>query len=125
MESIVERFVAEYKAPSTGVSVNLQILGTTDIHTNLANYNYYLDAPSSELGLANTATLIEQARAKNPNTLLFDNGDLIQGTPLGSYKALESVLKPGEVHPTIAALNALKYDGGTLGNHEFNYGLDF
>ncbi|KGR82311.1 bifunctional 2',3'-cyclic-nucleotide 2'-phosphodiesterase/3'-nucleotidase [Lysinibacillus boronitolerans] len=125
MESIVERFVAEYKAPSTGVSVNLQILGTTDIHTNLANYNYYLDAPSSELGLANTATLIEQARAKNPNTLLFDNGDLIQGTPLGSYKALESVLKPGEVHPAIAALNALKYDGGTLGNHEFNYGLDF
>jgi len=125
MESIVERFVAEYKAPSTDVSVDLQILGTTDIHTNLANYNYYLDAPSAELGLANTATLIEQARAKNPNTLLFDNGDLIQGTPLGSYKALESVLKPGEVHPAIAALNALKYDGGTLGNHEFNYGLDF
>lgn len=125
MESIVERFVAEYKAPSTGVSVDLQILGTTDIHTNLANYNYYLDAPSSEVGLANTATLIEQARAKNPNTLLFDNGDLIQGTPLGSYKALESVLKPGEIHPAIAALNAMKYDGGTLGNHEFNYGLDF
>ncbi|WP_155593230.1 bifunctional 2',3'-cyclic-nucleotide 2'-phosphodiesterase/3'-nucleotidase [Lysinibacillus cavernae] len=125
MESIVERFVSEYKEPSSGVSVDLQILGTTDIHTNLANYNYYLDAQSSEVGLANTATLIEQARAKNPNTLLFDNGDLIQGTPLGSYKALENVLKPGEVHPAIAALNALKYDGGTLGNHEFNYGLEF
>lgn len=125
MTSIIERFVAEYKAPSTAVAVDLQILGTTDIHTNLANYNYYLDAESSELGLANTATLIEQARTKNPNTLLFDNGDLIQGTPLGSYKALESVLKPGEIHPAIAALNKLKYDAGTLGNHEFNYGLDF
>ena len=125
MQSIVERFVAEYKLPTSATSVDLQILGTTDIHTNLANYNYFLDAESATVGLANTATLIEQARAKNPNTLLFDNGDLIQGTPLGSYKALENVLKPGEVHPAIAALNALKYDGGTLGNHEFNYGLEF
>lgn len=125
MQSIVERFVAEYKSPVAKTTMDLQILGTTDIHTNLANYNYYLDAESSDVGLANTAALIEQARAENPNTLLFDNGDLIQGTPLGSYKALENVLKPGEVHPAIAALNALKYDGGTLGNHEFNYGLAF
>ncbi|MET4561302.1 2',3'-cyclic-nucleotide 2'-phosphodiesterase [Lysinibacillus parviboronicapiens] len=125
MQSIVERFVAAYKVPVKETTVDLQILGTTDIHTNLANYNYFLDADSADVGLANTATLIEQARAENPNTLLFDNGDLIQGTPLGSYKALENVLKPGEVHPAIAALNALQYDGGTLGNHEFNYGLDF
>lgn len=125
MQSIVERFVAEYKLPAAKTTMDLQILGTTDIHTNLANYNYYLDADSADVGLANTAALIEQARAENPNTLLFDNGDLIQGTPLGSYKALENVLKPGEVHPAIAALNALKYDGGTLGNHEFNYGLAF
>lgn len=125
MQSIIERFVAEYQVPSSSTTVDLQILGTTDIHTNLANYNYYLDAESADVGLANTAALIEQARSDNPNTLLFDNGDLIQGTPLGSYKALENVLKPGEVHPAIAALNALKYDGGTLGNHEFNYGLDF
>jgi len=125
MQSIVERFVAEYKLPAAKTTMDLQILGTTDIHTNLANYNYYLDAESADVGLANTAALIEQARAENPNTLLFDNGDLIQGTPLGSYKALENVLKPGEVHPAIAALNALKYDGGTLGNHEFNYGLAF
>ncbi|MFJ7186258.1 bifunctional 2',3'-cyclic-nucleotide 2'-phosphodiesterase/3'-nucleotidase [Lysinibacillus xylanilyticus] len=125
MQSIIERFVAEYKLPTSTSKVDLQILGTTDIHTNLANYNYFLDKESADVGLANTATLIEQARSKNPNTLLFDNGDLIQGTPLGSYKALENVLKPGEVHPAIAALNALKYDGGTLGNHEFNYGLKF
>ncbi|GAB0170404.1 bifunctional 2',3'-cyclic-nucleotide 2'-phosphodiesterase/3'-nucleotidase [Lysinibacillus sp. CTST325] len=125
MQSIIERFVAEYKLPTSTTKVDLQILGTTDIHTNLANYNYFLDTESADIGLANTATLIEQARAENPNTLLFDNGDLIQGTPLGSYKALENVLKPGEVHPAIAALNALKYDGGTLGNHEFNYGLAF
>lgn len=125
MQSIIKRFVAEYKLPTSTTKVDLQILGTTDIHTNLANYNYFLDKESADIGLANTATLIEQARAKNPNTLLFDNGDLIQGTPLGSYKALENVLKPGEVHPAIAALNALKYDGGTLGNHEFNYGLEF
>ncbi|MCL1701992.1 bifunctional 2',3'-cyclic-nucleotide 2'-phosphodiesterase/3'-nucleotidase [Lysinibacillus sp. Bpr_S20] len=125
MQSIIKRFVAEYKLPTSTTNVDLQILGTTDIHTNLANYNYFLDKESADLGLANTATLIEQARTENPNTLLFDNGDLIQGTPLGSYKASENILKPGEVHPAIAALNALKYDGGTLGNHEFNYGLEF
>ena len=77
----------------------LRILGTTDIHTNLYNYDYYKDAESLEFGLAKTATLIKQARAEAENTLLFDNGDLIQGNPLGDYKAKVDKLEDGEVHP--------------------------
>lgn len=124
MKIIVQRFKDQYQVEDES-KVSLRILGTSDIHTNLANYNYFLDTESTEVGLANTATLIEEARAENGNTVLFDNGDLIQGTPLGSYKALEAKLVEGEVHPAVAALNALGYDAGTFGNHEFNYGLDY
>lgn len=129
MELIVKRFVEQYNKEAVTdedeAKVALRILGTSDIHTNLANYNYYLDKDAKDVGLANTATLIDEARNENPNNLLFDNGDLIQGTPLGSYKALEATLKQGEVHPAVAALNTLGYDAATLGNHEFNYGLDY
>jgi len=65
--------------------VKLRILETTDVHMNLVNYDYFKDSPTNEFGLSKTARLIEQARAEQPNTLLFDNGDLIQGTPLGDY----------------------------------------
>ena len=107
--------------------VQLRILGTTDIHTHLYNYDYYKDAPSQEFGLAKTATLIKQARAEEAgkNSLLFDNGDLIQGNPLGDYKAKVDTLEDGEVHPVFQAMELLDYDGATVGNHEFNYGLDY
>ena len=104
---------------------SLRILGTSDIHTNIVNYDYYKDTASNSLGLAKTATLIKNARTENSNTLLFDNGDSIQGTPLGSYKSSVDKLKDGEEHPSITAMELLDYDGATFGNHEFNYGLDF
>src|SRR4051794_14596848 len=65
--------------------VSLRILGTTDIHSNLYNYNYYQDSKTLEFGFAKTAALIKEARAEATNTLLFDNGDLIQGSALGYY----------------------------------------
>jgi 2',3'-cyclic-nucleotide 2'-phosphodiesterase / 3'-nucleotidase / 5'-nucleotidase len=107
--------------------VQLRILGTTDIHTHIANYDYYKDAQTNEFGLAKTATLIKQARAEEAgkNNLLFDNGDLIQGNPLGDYKAKVDVLEDGEMHPVFEAMELLDYDGATVGNHEFNYGLDY
>jgi len=71
-----------------------------------------------------TAALIARARAEVANSLLFDNGDFLQGTPLGDYIAQRG-LSEGQVHPMIAAMNAVGYDGATLGNHEFNFGLDF
>ena len=105
--------------------VKLRILETTDIHANLVNYDYYQDTATDKYGLAKTATLIKQARAESKNNLLFDNGDLIQGNPLGDYVAKEDPLQDGETHPVYKAMNLLNYDAGNVGNHEFNYGLDF
>ncbi|KZE66140.1 2',3'-cyclic-nucleotide 2'-phosphodiesterase [Fictibacillus phosphorivorans] len=114
------------KMPAQNKSkVNLRIMETTDIHTNLLNFDYYKNAAVETVGLAKTATLVKEARNENENAVLVDNGDLIQGTPLGTYKAKIEPLKEGEVHPAIAAMNLMGYDMATLGNHEFNYGLDF
>jgi 2',3'-cyclic-nucleotide 2'-phosphodiesterase / 3'-nucleotidase len=77
------------------------------------------------VGLSRTASLVAKARGETPNALLFDNGDLIQGSPLGDFVANRRGMKDGDVHPMVAAMNALRCDAGTIGNHEFNYGLDF
>ncbi|MBM7662345.1 2',3'-cyclic-nucleotide 2'-phosphodiesterase/3'-nucleotidase/5'-nucleotidase [Bacillus mesophilus] len=105
--------------------VELRIMETTDIHTNLLSYDYYKNAEAPKLGLAKTATLVKQARKEVKNSVLVDNGDLIQGNPLGTYKAKVDPLEDGEVHPAIKAMNLMDYDIVTLGNHEFNYGLDY
>ena len=111
--------------PVEGQTVDVRILATIDLHTNLVNYDYYQDKPVETLGLAKTAVLIEKAKKENPNVLLVDNGDTIQGTPLGTYKAIVDPVEKGEQHPMYAALQALGFEAGTLGNHEFNYGLDY
>lgn len=105
--------------------VRLRVMQTSDIHMNLLNYDYYQDRPSQEFGLAKTISLIHQARAEAPNSLLFDNGDLLQGNPLGDLVARVHPLKAGDVHPAYKVLNLLKVDAANIGNHEFNYGLPF
>ncbi|WP_373713257.1 bifunctional 2',3'-cyclic-nucleotide 2'-phosphodiesterase/3'-nucleotidase [Streptococcus sp.] len=117
--------VEESSLPTNGQSVAVRILSTTDLHTNLVNYDYYQDKETQNLGLAKTAVLIAKAKAENPNVVLVDNGDIIQGTPLGTYKAIVNPIKDGEQHPMYKALDSLGFDAGTFGNHEFNYGLDF
>jgi 2',3'-cyclic-nucleotide 2'-phosphodiesterase/3'-nucleotidase len=103
---------------------HLRLIETTDLHVAVYPYDYFADAPNDTMGLARTATLIENIRAEAGNSILIDNGDVIQGNPLGDYVAYERGVD-GKVHPTIAAMNTLGYELGTLGNHEFNYGLDF
>uniref|UniRef100_UPI001E3486CD bifunctional 2',3'-cyclic-nucleotide 2'-phosphodiesterase/3'-nucleotidase n=1 Tax=Paenibacillus zanthoxyli TaxID=369399 RepID=UPI001E3486CD len=109
--------------------IDLRLISTTDVHTNVYGWDYFKNAPSSSVGLARTATLIHTARSEQPNNLLLDNGDLIQGTPLGTYEAkIEPVTQAvydSKPHPMMAALNTLHYDAATFGNHEFNYGLEF
>ena len=78
-----------------------------------------------DFGLARTAARIEEIRAEATNAMLLDNGDLIQGNPMGDYMAYEKGLEGGNAHPMIKAMNVLKFDASTLGNHEFNYGLDY
>lgn len=125
LDKILKRFLEEYKPAGSNSTVSLRILGTSDIHTNIMNYDYYKDTESNSLGLVKTATLIKQAQKENSNALLFDNGDAIQGTPLGSYKQSVDVLEDGEEHPSVTAMELLGYDAATLGNHEFNYGLNY
>lgn len=106
-------------------TIDLRVMETTDIHMNLVDYDYFADKQSNHVGLSRVATLIKTARSEVKNSVLVDNGDLLQGTPLGDYVAKGRVLRFGEVHPAFKAMNLLDYDVGNIGNHEFNYGLDF
>jgi 2',3'-cyclic-nucleotide 2'-phosphodiesterase / 3'-nucleotidase len=105
--------------------IKLRILETTDIHVHVHSYDYYRDQPDDTVGLARIASMVDKARAESRNTLLFENGDFLQGNPLGDLMAYERGFKGGDTHPVIRAMNQMKFDAGTLGNHEFNYGLDF
>jgi 2',3'-cyclic-nucleotide 2'-phosphodiesterase/3'-nucleotidase len=105
--------------------VKLRVLETSDLHVNVVPYDYYRDGEDNTVGLAKTATLVKTARAEAKNHILFDNGDFLQGSSMGDWIAYKRGMKPGDVHPMIAAMNAMGYAASTLGNHEFNYGLDF
>ena len=108
-----------------GARASVAILETTDVHANVLSYDYYKLKPDPSLGYERTATLIRRARAEFPNTFLFDSGDTIQGSVLADYQAL---VKPVTCEQELAiyqAMDAMGYDGGTAGNHEFNYGLRF
>ncbi|MFF0827318.1 bifunctional 2',3'-cyclic-nucleotide 2'-phosphodiesterase/3'-nucleotidase [Brevibacillus sp. NPDC003359] len=105
--------------------LKLRLLETTDIHTNIVNYDYYQDKNTDEFGLAKTATLVKKAREEVKNSILIDNGDLLQGNPLGDYVAKIDPLKAGETHPAYKAMNMMDYDVANIGNHEFNFGLEF
>lgn len=105
------------------VSLRLRVLATSDLHAHLFSYNYYANRPDEAVGLARLAAPILQARAECPNILLFDNGDTFQGAPLGDA-ALSDLMPAAHAHPMIAAMNGLGYDAATLGNHDFDYGID-
>ena len=102
----------------------MRLIGLTDLHANLYPYDYYRDRPDNSVGLARAASLIAEARSECSNCLLFDNGDILQGTPLGDFAAAAIIRDASAIHPVIAAMNRLDYAVATLGNHEFNYGLE-
>ncbi|VTU06730.1 bifunctional 2',3'-cyclic nucleotide 2'-phosphodiesterase/3'-nucleotidase periplasmic precursor protein [Actinobacillus indolicus] len=118
-------------AVSSFISVNafaadiqFRVIETSDIHTNLTDFDYYKDKQDAKYGLTRSATLIKQAKAEVPNSIYVDNGDLIQGAPIGDYISNKG-LKEKDAHPSYIALEYLDVVASTLGNHEFNYGLDF
>ncbi|NED73497.1 twin-arginine translocation signal domain-containing protein [Streptomyces sp. SID9944] len=111
----------------------LTVLGTTDLHGHVFNWDYfkdaeYADAADNAQGLARISTLVNELRRERgrENTLLLDAGDTIQGTPLTYYYAKVDPItaKGGPVHPMAQAMNAIGYDAAALGNHEFNYGIE-
>lgn len=111
-------------ASVNAATVDLRIMETTDLHSNMMDFDYYKDAASEKFGLVRTASLINAARTEATNSVLVDNGDVIQGSPMGDYAAAKG-LSAGETHPVYRAMNTLDYAVGNLGNHEFNYGLTF
>ena len=105
--------------------VILRVMETSDLHANIMNFNYYNGKSDDSVGLVKTASLIKTARDEVKNSVLVDNGDLLQGSPLGDYVAKIKGLEEHEVHPIYKAMNLLDYDAANIGNHEFNFGLPF
>jgi 2',3'-cyclic-nucleotide 2'-phosphodiesterase/3'-nucleotidase len=108
-----------------GASAKVAILETTDIHANVLSYDYYQSKDDPTVGFERTATLIRRARAEYPNHFLFDSGDTIQGSVLADYQALVKPVACDQELAVYRAMDAIGYDGGTPGNHEFNYGLGY
>jgi len=103
------------------------VVATSDVHGNVLNYDYATGNPPVDSknvpvpqGLAKVSTYVNNLRAKNPNVMLVDNGDTIQGTPLVYYY---NMLDAKAEYPMMAVMGAMGYDTWTLGNHEYNYGL--
>lgn len=114
-----------FSARAQAGQAHLRIMETTDLHVHVLPYDYYADRPVDTVGLSRTAAVVRAVRAEATNSMLFDNGDFLQGNPMGDYIAYERGLREGDLHPVIAAMNTVGFDAATLGNHEFNYGLDF
>ena len=109
-------FVAHSFVPER---VQITILGTTDLHGNINPIDYYTNKPDNR-GFAKVATLIKRIRKEQPNTLLIDSGDTIQGSPLESFHSRKNNMR---TDPMMLVMNALNYDAMAVGNHEYNFGL--
>jgi 2',3'-cyclic-nucleotide 2'-phosphodiesterase/3'-nucleotidase len=99
--------------------VQITILGTTDLHGNLNPIDYYTNKPDNR-GIAKVATLIKRIRKEQPNVLLIDSGDTIQGSPLESFHGRKNNAPPD---PMMLVMNSLNFDSMTVGNNEYNFGL--
>ncbi len=99
--------------------LRIQILGTTDMHGHLLAQDTFSLQPAAQ-GWAKIATLIRRQQALNPNTILVDSGDTLQGEPVNYVR---TVLRPDLPEPSIAVMNALGYAAMAVGNHDFDFGL--
>lgn len=106
-------------------TIPLRVLATSDLHMHVLGYDYFMNRPNEGVGLSRVAGLIAAERRLAGNALLFDNGDSLQGSPMGDFLAQPGALAARSVHPAIAAMNALGYDAVTLGNHDFSFGPGF
>lgn len=112
--------------PNNHASVTLKLLATSDVHGHFIGYDYFQQREQA-IGLAHLLPVIEQQRTSADLTLLIENGDFIQGSPLtdmlvGKFNAQQHA----QGIPAVAdVLQYMQYDVANLGNHEFNYGLEY
>src|SRR5436190_3042371 len=99
--------------------VHVVILSTTDMHGRVFPVDYYTNKYDN-VGIAKVATLVKEARKNDPDLMLVDSGDTIQGTPLEYFHNKRNNTPPD---PMMLAMNALHYDAMAVGNHEYNFGL--
>ena len=105
---------------SAPARAHIVILSTTDMHGRVFPIDYYTNKYDN-VGIAKVATLVKEARKNDPDLLLIDSGDTIQGTPLEYFHNKRNNTPPD---PMMLAMNALHYDAMTVGNHEYNFGLN-
>jgi 2',3'-cyclic-nucleotide 2'-phosphodiesterase / 3'-nucleotidase / 5'-nucleotidase len=99
-------------------AVTVTVLGTADLHGYINSWEYSSDTAQAATGMTKIQTLIKQEKAKNSNVILVDAGDAVQGNLMFGFNN-------NPVHPMVEAMNYMGYDTWTLGNHEFNFGMDF
>ncbi|MCM3589812.1 5'-nucleotidase C-terminal domain-containing protein [Brevibacillus borstelensis] len=97
--------------------IKITLLGTSDIHGRFMPWDYEIDGPNNNGSLTQLFTMVKQIREENPNTILLDAGDCIQGNSAELFNSHPQ-------SPMMVAMNAMKYDAWAFGNHEFNFGLD-
>ncbi len=108
-----------------GTKLTFALLETTDLHSNVRSFDYFKLKEDKSIGLERTATLIAQARSEFPNSILADNGDTIQGTVLADYQAVVQRVGCSSAPAIYKVMNLIGFDVAGIGNHEFNYGLDY
>ena len=94
---------------------NITILHTNDVHSHVEPFSKDHSEFPNKGGFERRATLISEIRRQNPNTLLFDAGDIFQGTPYFNFYGGEIEFK---------LMSMLGYDAITIGNHDFDNGMD-
>ena len=94
---------------------HITILHTNDVHSHIEPFGPEEGRNANLGGVARRASLIESIRQENPNTLLLDAGDIFQGTPYFNFYGGELEFK---------LMSKMKYDAATIGNHDFDNGID-
>lgn len=100
---------------SSNTTKKITILHTNDVHSHIDPFGPDDGRNANKGGIARRAALVESIRQENPNTLLLDAGDIFQGTPYFNYYGGELEFK---------LMSMLKYDVATIGNHDFDNGID-
>ncbi len=117
----VALLVSVRPVPAAAQTVDIVVASTTDVHGRVRGWDYYADTAESARGLARAATIVDSVRDANPgHVILVDAGDFSQGNPFTYAAARIDTALP---HPSVAAMNVMRYDAVVIGNHEFNYGV--